>query len=78
MRSIAKKKTYCNPTSPSYSPHAPANDAGITGSAIDDPTRSNCKAVFTFEIPVGLTSAEGSEKSQYRAMVFGGGRDIHR
>lgn len=30
------------------------------------------------EMVVGFTSADGREKSQYRAIVFGGGREIHR
>lgn len=42
------------------------------------PTSSSCRAVLTLEIVVGLTSAEGREKSQYRAMVLGGGSEIQR
>ncbi|KMU89312.1 hypothetical protein CIHG_06985 [Coccidioides immitis H538.4] len=51
--------------------------SGITGIAIAPPISNSCKAVFTFEIRVGLTTADGREKSQYRAMVFGGGSEIH-
>lgn len=46
--------------------------------AMAEPTRSSCRAVFSFETEVGLTSADGREKSQYRAMVFGGGSEIQR
>lgn len=70
--------TYCKPVMASCSPHAPNIDSGITGIAIADPTSTSCSAVFIFEMFVGFTSADGSEKSQYRAMVLGGGRDIHR
>lgn len=52
--------------------------AGSTGRAIALPTRSSCSAVLALDMPVGFTSADGREKSQYRAMVFGGGNDIHR
>lgn len=52
--------------------------SGTTGRAIALPTRTNCSAVLIFEISVGFTSADGSEKSQYRAIVFGGGREIQR
>jgi hypothetical protein len=50
----------------------------IKGIAVVAPINANCKAVLYLLIVVGWTSAEGSEKSQYRAKVFGGGRDIHR
>lgn len=52
--------------------------SGTTGRAIALPTSTSCRAVLILEISVGLTSAEGSEKSQYRAMVLGGGREIQR
>ncbi len=42
------------------------------------PIRPSCRAVLTLLIVVGRTSAEGSEKSQYREKVLGGGRDIQR
>lgn len=48
------------------------------GAAVVTPTSASCKKVLYLLIVVGRTSADGSEKSQYRANVFGGGRDIHR
>lgn len=42
------------------------------------PTRPTWNKVLYLLIVVGCTSAEGREKSQYRAKVFGGGREIHR
>jgi hypothetical protein len=73
-----KERTYCNPINPSCNPQAPASHAGTTGIAIDVPTSNSCSAVFALEMAVGLTSAEGSEKSQYRAMVLGGGSETQR
>lgn len=70
--------TYCNPSNPVCSPHSAETHSGITGNAIDEPTNNNCRAVLTLDIMVGFTSADGSEKSQYLLMVFGGGREIHR
>ena len=52
--------------------------AGITGAAVVSPTSPSCRAVLYLLISVGRTSAEGSEKSQYRANVLGGGREIQR
>ncbi len=52
--------------------------AGITGASTVMPIRPSCRAVLTLLISVGRTSAEGSEKSQYRAKVLGGGREIQR
>lgn len=52
--------------------------SGTTGRAIALPTSTSCKAVLIFETSVGFTSAEGSEKSQYRAIVLGGGSEIQR
>jgi hypothetical protein len=48
------------------------------GAAVVTPTRASCRKVLYLLIVVGRTSAEGSEKSQYRANVFGGGREIQR
>ena len=48
------------------------------GIAVVAPIRASCKAVLSLLIVVGCTSAEGSEKSQYRGNVFGGGSEIHR
>lgn len=48
-----------------------------SGIAVVAPINANCKAVLYLLMVVGCTSAEGSEKSQYRANVFGGGSDIY-
>ncbi|KAI5310500.1 hypothetical protein KEM55_006238, partial [Ascosphaera atra] len=56
----------------------PSTSPDTTGIVMADHTSPSCSAVFTFEISVGFTSADGSEKSQYRAIVFGGGSEIHR
>lgn len=71
-------KTYWRPVIPSYACHDARSASGSTGNAIADQTNNNCNAVLTLETKVGLTSAEGSEKSQYLAIVFGGGSDIQR
>lgn len=71
------KTTYCNPIIPSCTLHALTIASGRTGTVIADPTRSSCSAVLAFEMVVGFTSADGSEKSQYRAIVLGGGSEIH-
>lgn len=72
------KDTYWNPVIASFKCQALRNASGRTGMPMAEPTRNSCKAVLILEISVGFTSAEGREKSQYRAMVFGGGREIHR
>lgn len=48
------------------------------GIAVVAPISANCNAVLYLLIVVGWTSADGSEKSQYRVKVFGGGSEIHR
>lgn len=75
--SHTQETTYCNPTIPSWTLHAVKNASGSTGTVIAEPTRRSCSAVLAFEMVVGFTSAEGREKSQYRAIVLGGGREIH-
>lgn len=50
----------------------------IRGAAVVNPIRPTCKTVLYLLIVVGCTSADGSEKSQYRVNVFGGGREIQR
>lgn len=42
-----------------------------------DPKYAICKNVLYFEIAVGRTSADGSEKSQNLRKVFGGGKDTY-
>ena len=69
--------TYSKPVIASRRLHAAVIGSGITGNAMADPTSKSCSAVLALEMVVGLTSADGSEKSQYRAIVFGGGREIH-
>lgn len=54
-----------------------AKSKGTTGASVVRPINPSCSAVLYLLIVVGRTSAEGSEKSQYREKVFGGGRDIH-
>lgn len=71
------KGTYWNPVMASRRCHASRIVSGRTGIEIAEPTSNSCRAVLILEISVGFTSAEGREKSQYRAMVFGGGSDIH-
>lgn len=44
----------------------------------DSSHNSKVHIYLTLLMVVGCTSALGSEKSQYLAIVFGGGRDIHR
>jgi hypothetical protein len=73
-----KDQTYWNPVIASLKCQALTNASGTTGSAIALPTNTSCRAVLIFEISVGLTSAEGSEKSQYRAIVLGSGSEIQR
>lgn len=73
-----KEKTHCSPTTPSRRLQAVVTGSGTTGNAIAEPTSRSCNTVLTLEMSVGFTSAEGMEKSQYRAIVFGGGREIHR
>lgn len=73
-----EEKTYWNPVIASLKCHALTKASGTTGSAIALPTNTSCRAVLIFEISVGLTSADGSEKSQYRAIVLGAGREIQR
>jgi hypothetical protein len=51
---------------------------GTTGAMVVRPIRPSCNAVLYLLMVVGWTSAEGREKSQYRAKVLGGGRDIQR
>jgi hypothetical protein len=75
---VEREKTHWNPVIASLKCQALTNASGTTGSAIALPTKTSCRAVLIFEISVGLTSAEGSEKSQYRAMVFGSGSEIQR
>ena len=72
------KGTYWNPVMASRRCHASRIVSGRTGIAIAEPTSNSCRAVLILEISVGLTSAEGREKSQYRAIVLGGGREIQR
>ena len=48
----------------------------IKGMAVVHPINPSCKAVFSLLMPVGWTSALGSEKSQYLEKVFGGGREM--
>lgn len=50
---------------------------GSTGAIVVTPISAICKNVLYLLMVVGCTSAEGSEKSQYRVKVFGGGSDIH-
>lgn len=50
-------------------------DATKTGMASVTPMRMSCRKVLYFETMVGWTSAEGSEKSQYRAKVLGAGSE---
>jgi hypothetical protein len=52
--------------------------AGITGARVVMPTSPSCSAVLYLLMVVGRTSAEGSEKSQYREKVLGGGSEIQR
>lgn len=49
-----------------------------TGAAVVRPMRPTCRKVLYLLMVVGWTSAEGSEKSQYREKVFGGGSEIQR
>ena len=70
--------TYWNAVMDSCKFHASMTVSGSTGKAMALPTSSSCRAVLILDTVVGFTSAEGREKSQYRAMVFGGGREIHR
>lgn len=49
-----------------------------TGATVVSPSRPSCRAVLYLLMVVGRTSAEGREKSQYLAKVFGGGSEIHR
>ena len=58
--------------------NADVKSAVIMGAAVVTPTRASCKNVLYLLIVVGRTSAEGSEKSQYRANVLGGGNEIQR
>lgn len=50
--------TYCSILS------GDAMSTGSTGAAAVSPTRASCSAVLYLLMVVGLTSAEGSEKSQ--------------
>lgn len=56
----------------------PKSTAGMTGATVVRPMSPSCSAVLYLLIVVGRTSAEGSEKSQYRANVLGGGSEIQR
>jgi hypothetical protein len=49
-----------------------------SGNAVIAPMSPTCRKVLNFDSPVGCTSADGSEKSQYRAKVFGDGREAKR
>jgi hypothetical protein len=49
-----------------------------SGLTVVTPINSNCSAVLYLLICVGLTSALGIPKSQYRAKVLGGGREMYR
>lgn len=57
---------------------APPTSTDTSGIAVVAPTRASCRAVLYLLIVVGRTSADGSEKSQYRLNVFGGGSEIQR
>lgn len=48
------------------------------GVAVAAPIKASCRAVLYLLMVVGWTSADGSEKSQYRIKVLGGGREIQR
>jgi len=48
------------------------------GATIVAPMRLSCRKVLYLLMVVGRTSADGSEKSQYRVKVLGGGREIQR
>jgi hypothetical protein len=65
-------KTYC------IIVNAGVKSVPTSGAAVVAPTRASCKNVLYLLIVVGRTSAEGREKSQYRANVFGGGSEIQR
>lgn len=51
---------------------------GIMGADVVKPTRASWRKVLYLLMVVGWTSAEGNEKSQYRAKVLGGGNEIQR
>lgn len=51
--------------------------AGTKGASVVTPIRASWRNVLYLLMVVGCTSADGSEKSQYRMNVFGGGREIH-
>lgn len=48
------------------------------GAAVVRPTKANWRKVLYLLIVVGRTSADGSEKSQYRENVLGGGNETQR
>lgn len=52
--------------------------SGTTGAAVVMPINASCRKVLYLLMVVGRTSAEGSEKSQYRVKVLGGGSEIQR
>jgi thioredoxin reductase len=70
--------TYWNAVMASLKCQALIMASGTTGRAIALPTSTSWRAVLILEISVGFTSAEGREKSQYRAIVLGGGSEIQR
>lgn len=51
---------------------------GTRGAIVVRPISASWRKVLYLLIVVGCTSADGSEKSQYRMKVFGGGKEIHR
>jgi hypothetical protein len=65
-------KTYCMIV------NAEAMSPATRGAAVVAPTNNNCSTVLYLLIVVGCTSAEGREKSQYLANVFGAGNEIQR
>jgi len=64
------EKTYCIPVI------NPATSIVTRGIAVVAPISANCSAVLYLLIVVGRTSADGKLKSQYRAKVLGGGREM--
>ncbi len=71
-RGMAKTQTHCMMV------NGVPRSAGTRGAMVVRPTSPSCSAVLYLLMVVGCTSAEGSEKSQYRAKVLGGGSETQR